>query len=604
MLGSYTGNILKVDLTKREVQIEKLDEEIAVKFVGGKGLAAKILYDSLKPGTDPLSPENLLIFASGPLTATLAPTSGRWTIVTKSPLTNIFLDSQIGGYFGAVMKFAGFDCMILEGKATVPVYLWVHDENAEIKDAVDLWGKGCLKTEETMKQRLGKNVRVASIGPAGENLVRYACITVDRYRQAGRGGTGAVMGSKKLKAVVVEGVGRKIEYADSEGFKKATKKALKIIEENSFIPLRRKYGTPIWIAPVNEAAILPTRNFKTGIFEHADDISGETMRNRIVVKNGTCYNCSIRCWKYTQVKLGKYKVDEIAGPEYETIALLGSNCGINSIEAIAYANLLCDDLGLDTISTGNTIAFAMECFEKGLIGKKETNGLELQFGNVDAEIEMIKRIAHRRGFGSLLAEGVRSAAQEIGSDSDKFAMHVKGMEIPGYDPRGAFGMALAYATSDRGACHQRAWTVRAEIRGELTPRYSIEGRAKFVKEIQDERAMCFSLVLCDFAPLGVHSFVELLNKATNFNFTVDDYLKTGERIWNLTRLFNVREGLTRRDDNLPTRFMMESLPDGVAKGQVITEDLFDEMLMEYYALRGWDKNGIPTKEKLKELGFG
>jgi aldehyde:ferredoxin oxidoreductase len=602
VLGGYIRKILKVNLTENKTGTAKLNEEDAQRFIGGKGLGAKILYDSLKSGVDPLSPENLLIFASGPLTATLAPTSGRWAVVTKSPLTGIFLDSQVGGYFGAVMKLAGFDCLIIEGTAEIPVYLWVHDESAEVVDARDLWGKGCFETERVLKKRLGGRVRAASIGPAGENLVRYACITVDMYRQAGRGGAGAVMGSKNLKAVVVQGAGDGIEYADPEGFRKATKKALRAIQSNHFIPLRRRYGTPIWVAPVNEAALLPTRNFKTGVFEHADEISGETMRDKLVVKDGTCYNCSIQCWKYTRVKSGKYKVKELAGPEYETIALMGSNCGVNSIEAIAHANMLCDDLGLDTISTGNVIAFAMECAEKGLLNERDMDGLRLRFGDADAEIEMVKKIAYRVGLGKILAEGVRKASKKIGGGS-KFAMQVKGMEIPGYDPRGAFGMALAYATSDRGACHQRAWTVRAEIEGALTPRYSARGRAKFVKQTQDERAACFSLVLCDFAPLEASHFVELLNKATGFDFTVAEYLKTGERIWNLTRLFNVREGVTRKADTLPARFMEEPLPDGVAKGQVVTKKLLDEMLDEYYALRGWNKNGVPTEEKLKELGL-
>ena len=603
MLGGYIGKILRVDLTERRISTEKLDAEIAKKFIGGKGLGAKILYDSLKLGTDPLSPENILIFASGPLTATLAPTSARWAVVTKSPLTNIFLDCQVGGYFGAAMKLAGFDCIIMEGKADSPVYLWVHDGNAEILNAGDLWGKGCFETENTLKKRLGESAHVASIGPAGENLVRYACISVDKYRQAGRGGAGAVMGSKNLKAVAVRSASYKIEYADPEGFREAAKKALKVIRENSFIPLRRKYGTPIWVAPVNKAALLPTRNFRTGVFEKAENISGETMRDKIVVKDGTCYNCIIQCWKYTHVESGKYKVDELAGPEYESIALLGSDCGVGSIEAVAHASMLCDDLGLDTISTGNSIAFAMECYERGLLTADDTDGLELKFGNADAEIEMVKKIAYRKGLGNLLAEGVRRASKKIGDGSEKFAMHVKGLEIPGYDPRGAFGMALAYATSDRGACHQRAWTVRAEIEGKLEPRFSTKGRARFVKETQDERAMCFSLVLCDFAPLEVKHFVELLNKATGFNFTVEDYLKTGERIWNLTRLFNVREGITRKDDTLPPRFMEEPLPEGATKGQVVTKEMLDEMLDEYYALRGWDKNGVPTEEKLKELGL-
>ena len=600
-MTGYIGKVLRIDLTKRRTRIEKLDKDIAKSFIGGKGLGAKILCDSLKPGIDPLSPENLLIFSSGPLTATLAPTSGRWVVITKSPLTNIFMDSQVGGYFGAVMKLAGFDSLIVKGKADSPVYLWVHDERAEIRDAEDLWGKGCLRTEKTLKRLLGENVRVASVGPAGEHLVRYACITVDLYRQAGRGGAGAVMGSKNLKAVAMQSSGCKIEYAAPEGFREAARKALKVIEGNSFVSLRRKYGTPVWIAPVNANAILPTRNFRTGVFQHADEIGAESIRSKIFVKDGACYNCTIRCWKYTQVKSARYRVEELAGPEYETIALMGSNCGVGSIEAVTHTNLLCDDLGLDTISTGNTVAFAMECFERGLLDKKDTNGLELRFGNADAEIETVKKIAYRRGLGNILAEGVRKASRKIGRGSEDFAIHVKGMEIPGYDPRGSFGMALAYATSDRGGCHQRAWTVRAEIEGKLEPKYSIEGRAKFVKETQDERAMCFSLVLCDFAPLEPSCMLELLNKATGFNFTFEDYFRIGERIWNLTRLFNVREGVTGKDDNLPTRFMREPLPEGAPKGQVITKKMFDKMLEEYYVLRGWDKNGIPREEKLREL---
>ena len=355
------------------------------------------------------------------------------------------------------------------------------------------------------------------------------------------------------------------------------------------------------VAPVNEAALLPTRNFTTGVFEGADNISGEAIRSKIVKKDGACYNCPIACWKYVRVDSGKHRIDELVGPEYETVALMGSNCGVDSIEDIAYANLLCDDFGIDTISTGNVIGFAMECYEKGLIGKEDTGNLELHFGNADAEIEMVGNIAYRRGLGNTLAEGVKRAANRIGKGSGSFAMHVKGLELPGYDPRGAFGMALAYATSERGACHQGAWTVNAEIRGRLKPRYSVEGRAEFVRNAQDERAMCFSLILCDFMPFKTKHFIDLLNSATGFNLTENEYLKAGERIWNLTRLFNIREGMTRKDDTLPPRIMQEPLPDEVAKGQMIAKDILDEMLNGYYALRGWDKNGIPTQEKLKEL---
>jgi aldehyde:ferredoxin oxidoreductase len=602
MLGGYTGKFLRVNLTNEKTSVEKLDGKTAGKFVGGKGLGAKILYDSVNPNTDPLGPENLLIFASGPLTGTLAPSSARWVVITKSPLTGAFLDSHVGGFFGAEMKSTGFDCLVISGKAVNPTCLWIHNDSVDFINAEDLWGKGCLETETKLKERLDKNAKVASIGPAGERLVRYACITADLYRQAGRGGTGAVMGAKNLKAIAVRG-DMKPEYAHPKEFREATKRAIKRIKEHYFTPIRRKYGTPAWVAPVNEAALLPTRNFSTGVFEGANNISGETMRNKIVVKDGACYNCPVACWKHTRVDSGKYRVDDLDGPEYETIALMGSNCGIDSIEKIAYTNLLCDDLGLDTISTGNVIAFIMECFEKKLISKDDVGGVELRFGNIDAQIEMVRNIAYREGLGDLLAEGVKKAAEKIGKGSERFAIHVKGMEFPGYDPRGAFGMALAYATSDRGACHQRAWTVNAEIRGHLKPRYSAKGRAKFVKDIQDERAMCFSLVLCDFMPLKVKHFMDLLNSATGFNLTEDEYLETGERIWNLTRLFNVREGMARKDDTLPARIMEEPLPEGVAKGQTITKNILDRMLNEYYALRGWDENGVPTREKLKELGL-
>ncbi len=596
----YMGKILTVDLTKRQSHVEELNEEIARKFIGGKGLGAKILYDLLEPDIDPLSPENAIIFASGPLTATLAPSSARFTVVTKSPLTGIFLDSHVGGFFGVEMKRAGFDCLVVQGRAEVPTLLLVVEDAVEILDAKDLWGKGCFDTEARLKARFGKKFRVASIGPAGERLVRYACITVDLFRQAGRGGSGAVMGSKNLKAVAVRGE-REITYADPAGFRESAKDASKIIREHAFTPLRRNYGTPVWVSPVNEAALLPTRNFQTGVFDRAEDISGETMRARIVTKNGACYNCPIACWKYSRIGLDDDEIKELVGPEYETIALLGSNCGVNSLESISQANLLCDDLGLDTISTGNVIGFAMECFEKGFIKKDDVGGEELRFGNADSMIEIIEDIAHRNGLGDTLAEGVKRAAEKIGKETEKFAVHVKGLEVPGYDPRGAFGMALAYATSDRGACHQRAWTVSAEIEGRLKPRYSSTGRASYVKHAQDNRALCFSLVLCDFMPLKRTHFTDLLNKAVGFDFTPEDYLKIGERIWNLTRLFNVREGITREDDTLPPRFMKESLLDGVAKGQRITKRILDEMLDEYYALRGWDENGIPTPERVDQL---
>lgn len=589
---SYTNKILDVNLTDKKIKTTNVDEKNAKKFVGGKGLGAKLLYDNLKKNVGPLSPENIIIFASGPLTATLSPSSARWCVVTKSPLTNIFLDSQVGGSFGVKMKKAGFDFIIVRGKSPSPVYLNVTDESCEIVDAENLWGKGCFYTEKTLKKELEKNISVASIGTAGEKLVRYACISIDLYRQAGRGGAGAVMGSKNLKAVAVSG-NKNLEYASPDLFRENVKKAFKKVKEHHFTELRTKYGTPVWVNPVNEGGLLPTRNFQKGVFEHADEISGEKMKESIVVADESCPGCPIKCWKHS--KSENNHSFEVVGPEYETIALVGSNNMIRSIKTIAHANQLCDDFGLDTISAGDVIAFASECSEKGLIKEK------IEFGDEEKLIELIKKIGKREDIGDMLAEGVKRVSEKIGGKD--FAMHVKGMEIPGYDPRGAFGMALAYATSDRGACHQRAWTVRAELNGDLKPAYSSEGRARFVKDAQDSNAMLFSLVLCDFMPLGAEDYVELLNSAAGFDFTLEDYMKTGERIWNLTRMFNVREGMTRKDDNLPKRFMNEPLPDGPAKGQKITKETLDRMLNEYYDLRDWDENGVPRKEKLEELGL-
>ena len=600
MKGGYQNIVLDVDLTDRRLRTQQLDERTERLFIGGKGLGAKILYDELKPHLDPLGPKNLLVFSTGPLTGTAAPSSGRWAVVTKSPLTGLFLDSQVGGFVGAQIKLAGYDAIVIRGAADSPVFLKVEDDQAEIASAEDLWGKGCLETEKTLKARLGNEFKVGSIGPAGERLVRYACITFDLFRQAGRGGAGAVMGSKRLKALAVRGT-KGLGYAEPEGFKEACRKAREVIRAHPFTPLRRRYGTPVWVNPVNEAGLLPTRNFQSGVFEQAEQISGETMRERIVVRDGACFNCILPCWKHSRFSTPGKQGLELVGPEYETLALMGSNCGVDSLEAVAYANLLCDDLGLDTISTGAAIAFAMECGERKLLSEDQAMGLRLSFGEAETEFELIRLIAQRRGLGGVLAEGVQTAARIIGKGSEAFAPHVKGMEIPGYDPRGAFGMGLAYATSDRGACHQRAWTVRAEIQGGLGDRFSVEGRPKFVKETQDERAMCFSLVLCDFMPLEVSSFVELLNTAAGFELTEPEYLRSGERIWNLTRAFNVREGASRPDDRLPSRFTEEPLPSGPASGQRVTPAMLGTMLDKYYTLRGWTPDGVPTREKMEEL---
>jgi len=602
MVGGYVGKILRVNLSSGKTSSEDLNEKWAKLFIGGKGLGAKYLYEETKPRADPLSPDNVLILMTGPLVGTTAPCASKYAIYTKSPLTNTFLDSYIGGYLGAELKFAGFDGVIIKGKAEKPVYLWITDGKAEIRDAKDLWGLDIHETDKRIREKLGdKEVKVAAIGPAGENLARIACITVDVYRQAGRGGGGAVMGSKNLKAIAVRGR-QGVSVPNIEEFIKLTNEITKndvLTEDNLWA---KTDGTPSFLQMTQEGGILPTRNFQMGVFEHANDIDGDAVKKNFV-RRRACYGCPLGCSNITRVKEGPFAGTVIEGPDYETLALGGSNCYINDVGAITKYNLLCDKLGLDTISTGDVIAFAMECYEKGLITKKDTNGLELTFGNVEAYIEMPKLIAYRKAIGNVLAEGVKKAAEKIGKGSDRFAVHVKGSEFPGYEPRGSIGMALAYATSDRGACHMRAWPVSNEVFGDMDP-FTTEGKAQLVIHGgigQNLYCAKWSLVICDFYAIGWENIARLASAATGWKLSVDDMKVIGERIWNLIRMFNVREGLTRKDDTIPYRIANDPLKGGKADGHVVTLEDLNKMLDEYYKLRGWDKEGRPTKEKLKEL---
>ncbi|MFW9905598.1 MAG: aldehyde ferredoxin oxidoreductase family protein [Candidatus Thorarchaeota archaeon] len=592
------GKSLDVDLSTGKISELSLDMRLAEQFIGGKGLGAKILHDKLKPGVDPLSSDNLLLFMTGPLSGTSVQTSGRWCIVTKSPHTGIYLDSQIGGKFGHRLKRAGYDFVLIQGKAESPSYLEISSERVEIHPANDLWGKGTYQVEEILKKQYNGS-EVCTIGPAGENLVTFANIMTDRTHMAGRGGAGAVMGSKNLKAIVAGGT-QKIEGVNPEKFKALTRTFRKKVRENLGVKHRHEIGTVMWVKMANDAGFLPTRNFQSGVFEGAQAISGERMRDEFVIGHTACYGCLIACGKTTRFDEGKYAGLEVDGPEYETSALLGASCGIDDLGAIAKANEICDDLGIDTITAGGTIAFAMECSEKGILEQEDISNLV--FGNADAQHDLLRLIAERRGIGELFAKGSFLAAKELGHNSTDFAIQVKNLELAGVEPRGSFGMALAYATSDRGGCHQRCWTPGAELSGTLT-RFSMEGVAKFVKESQDERAACFSLVLCDFLPFDVPEMVEILNAATGFSYTPESYLMTGERIWNMTHLFNTREGMTAFNDILPARFYQEKAPEGDPKGQIIKLEDFEKVKAEYYELRGWDREGIPLKEKLAALNL-
>ena len=602
MSGGYTGKVLLIDLKSQKTFTEKTNIKDAKDFIGAKGLGAKYLFDRLMPKTNPLSEKNILIFTTGPLTGTSAQTSGRGTVVTKSPQTGLFVDSHFGGFFAMEMKKAGWDLILINGTSEKPVYLKINDEKIVFKDASDIWGKECQETHNFLQTTEGK-VRTAVIGPAGENLVKFSAITFDGHRHAGRGGTGAVMGSKNLKAITIKG-NQKVPIDKPEDFKNKTKEVLKRIQENDFVPKRRKYGTPYWVDLINEEGFIPTKNYQEGNFEHGKKINAETMQKRIVDKGGACFNCVIACWNQSSVKSGPFRGVSLVGPEYETIALMGSNLKMKSIEDIAYVNSRCNELGMDTISLGGVLGFAIEAYEKGIISKDDLNGNDIGWGKAKELGKLIEDIAYKKNkIADILGEGVKGASEKLGKNSEDFAVHVNGLEIPGYDPRGTFGMGLAYATSDRGACHQRAWTVKAELWDPDLERFSFDKKARIVKDVQDERASFFSLVLCDFAPISEENCVDMWNLSTGFEHTVESYLECGERIWNLIRLFNLREGHDPNNDKLPKRLFNDPFTKGPAKGILLSHKEFKKSMQEYYSIRGWDEKGIPKKETLERLGL-
>ena len=598
-MKGYMGSILEVNLNSGKIETVDTDPDYAGKFIGGKGYGAKLLWDRVPEDIQPLSPDNLLIFMLGPLTGTLAQSSARFAVVTKSPLTGIFTDGHVGGYWGPKLKFSGYDGIVITGRAEKPVYLHISEDKCEILDASDLWGKGVFEVDDILlKKYPGSSSAVIGVG--GENLVSFACISFDKGRQAGRCGPGAVMGSKYLKAIVVEKGKRKPVYAEEEKFRQLTKDISRMLKSHPSKHKRHILGTLVCIWEGIDGGTLPIKNYSGVEFPEIENLVPEKLWEQGIWKGTTtCFACPIACTKVSELKRGDYKGKKYEAPEYEITALMGGNLLIDSYEYVTYGHVLCNDLGLDAISAGNCAGLAMECYEKGLI----KSDLELKFGDGDALINFIKQMANREGIGDLFAKGVREAAKEIGQGSERFAIHVKGLELPGVDPRASYGMALAFATADRGGCHQRVWTPRAELYGRLK-RFSTEGRAEFVKYNQDERAAFFSLDLCDFMPFSEKQTTDLLNFATGYEFTPEEYVYIGERIWNLTRLIAVREGVSRKDDTLPARFLEEPLPAGAAKGHFVSREELDTMLDEYYTLRGWDKNGIPTKEKLEELGLG
>ena len=598
----YTGKILDVDLTSGILSETELDRRFAQDYMGGKGFGARILYDQLPPHCDPLSPENILVFATGPLTGTLAPSSGRFEVCTKSPATGLWLDANCGGFFGPELKFAGYDMVIIRGKAASAVMLVIDDNKLELKPAGDLWGTDTITTHRQIKDSLGKEFRVACIGEAGEKGVVFAAI-ISEYRALGRGGAGAVMGSKNLKAIAVRGT-KSISLHAPDHFMVTCREAFNELANSPDTGGgRQKFGTNIILSLMDETGIHPVRNFQKGKFEGASLVNEETIE-KYYVRNKACFGCPIYCSKIAEVKKGKYQGSFTEGPEYENVWAFGANCENADVGAIIQAEYLCDYYGLDGITTGNVIGFLMECLEKGIL--KETDiGFPLKFGNDEAIINAVHLIGRRKGAGKLWGEGVRNLGEQI-KGAQHFAMHVKGLELPAYDPRGSSGMALAYATSDRGGCHLRSWPIGDELlatedRMDLS---STEFKAELVKTQQDLFCMVNCSGMCLFATFAVNlkQITPFLHSATGIEAfaSSDEVMKIGERVNNLVRLFNIRQGLTRDLDTLPKRFFSEPLKEGPCRDRVVQ---LDQLLEEYYLVRGWDESGVPEKDKLKELGI-
>ena len=608
----YMGQILRVDLTNGKVSEEALKEDDCKMFLGGSGLATKYLFDEVSKGTDPLGPDNKLIFMTGPLTGTESPSAGRYCVVTKSPLTGLWGEGNSGGSWGVYLKNSGFDGIIFEGISPKPVYLVIDDGKVELIDARHLWGKGVSETYRLIREELGEDFNVACIGIAGENLVRYAGIFNDVHRPAGRCGVGTVMGSKRLKAVAARGT-QEIKIANKDAFSQISKRNYDLVNESLLKITLETYGTAMVTDLVNVRGGFPTRNWQTGVVPDIDKISGITLESTLLVDRKHCYACPISCGRVSVVKSGPYACKG-EGPEFETIGAFGAMCALENLEAVTLAHNLCDDYGLDVISTGSTIAFAIECYEKGILTKADTDGLELKFGEADVVLGLIHKIAKREGIGDLLAEGTKRVAAKLNKGAERFAMNVKGLELPAYDPRAAKICGLAFATANRGGDHITAYVegpAFVDIPFLCVEDSRIEdwimenpAEAKVVKDLEDALTVFDCVGTCKFMgmALATEDWVDMIANCVGWEFSVSDFRKAGERVYNLARAFSVRDGLTRADDTLPKRLLEEPLPEGAAQGHMVKK--LDQSLDAYYEFRGWDKRtGKPTPEKLKDLNL-
>ncbi len=608
MRFGYHERFLRVDLTEGYVDTFSPEQGLIDEWVGGRGFAAKMMWDLAAPKVDPLLPENVLLLLTGPLTGLGAPCM-RSLLAFKSPLTLTYSDSYHGGFLGAEVKYAGYDGIIITGRAEAPVYLFIEDDAVEIRGASHLWGLDTEELYRALDKEIGQDrFEIACIGPAGENLVRFAMVDCSPHRQSGRGGGGAVMGSKNLKAIVVRGT-RRLPAADPRRFRSAVGRAYALLAEAPAAMDFQRFATLSGIADDSEKGILPTYNYQQASFVHAASLLGKEHEKRIWLRNTACMGCPIACGKMGVIRRGKHAGTICDNVEFETTGTMGSNLGLKRAEDLQYASHLCDVLGLDTMSTGVTIAFATEAHRRGLLSTGDLDGIDLDWGAAGAIHEMIRKIAYREGVGGLLAEGVKRFSERLGGEALRFAMHTKGLETPGYEPRGMPGQALGYATGDRGGDHERSYVVHYEARGvpwlgQPVDPFARQGKAEIQVFTQNSTAANDTLILCHFArEMGEDTAIELLSAATGEEWTTEALHTVGERAWNITRLFNLREGFTRADDDLPIRVKEEPLPDPRVKGQRISQEDLDCMLDDYYQLRGWDRNGVPTEEKLSALGI-
>lgn len=615
MTFAFTGILLRVDLTNGRITQEETRLDWARQFVGGSGLASRYWLEETPAGVDPLGPENRLIFMTGPLTATPSASASRYAVVARSPQTGLWGMANSGGSFGPALKWAGFDGIVFEGAAPEPVYLSLHEGRAELRDAGWLWGRTVPDTEEALIAEAGRPLTVACIGPAGENRVRFAAIMNNKHRAAGRCGLGAVMGSKRLKAIACSGKAPP-QLADAARFRQASARQLAYMDESVLKIGFDAFGTNMIADMVNIRGGYPTRNWQAGQFDAIDEVNAQALTDQVLVEGVRCFACPVACGRGTEIRSGKWQGHKGEGPEYETADTFGAMCGVSDLNAITMANYRCNEYGLDTISAGSTIAFAIECYERGILTGEQTGGLDLRFGDADRIVELVEKIARREGIGDLLAEGSRAMAERLGQDSLRFAMQVKGLELPAYDPRAAKITGLGYVTANRGGDHMTGYIqgpTFIDIPFLIVDESSI--RDPFVANPQEtqvlvdmENALTVLDCLggCKFMGvlLTAGDLTELVSAATGWDFDVEEFRTSGERIYTLMRLCCARDGARREHDVLPARLMEDPLPGGPAAGMVLDRATLEMMKDAYYARRGWEAaSGLPTPARLAALGL-